>query len=327
MSNEMTVRDQRTDAALWAPDDADLRGAVRNSVFPDANDAEMALYFHDCRRSNVHPLDRLIHPQVRTDKRGVRRYTAVTSIDLFRSRAGDTGEHAGTDDAVFVVGDDGKPILASVTVYRMVDGVRCPFTAAARWSEYYPEGFAGMWNKMGFTMLAKCAEALALRKAFPRQLVGLYTGDEMDQASNDERQSAKPRPTALATAKREAVEASVADVVETMTGGGTEPAATDGAPEWGLADLMSRLEALRFAAERSGEARVFFKTAGNSDPVVVDADILRACGRVDATGTPQSMSVTAVHAKREEAYRGGPSMWTRLCSAVDAECQKAGVAS
>jgi hypothetical protein len=78
------------------------------------------------------------------------------------------------------------PTAASVTVWRLVQGTRCSFTATARWSEYYPGDAAGtMWRKMPHTMLAKCAEALALRKGFPRQLAGLYAKEELDQAGEN----------------------------------------------------------------------------------------------------------------------------------------------
>jgi hypothetical protein len=73
---------------------------------------------------------------------------------------------------------------ARVTVYRLVQGQRGAFSATARWTEYKPdEDF--MWKKMPHVMLAKCAEALALRKAFPKQLAGLYVKEEMEQAGAD----------------------------------------------------------------------------------------------------------------------------------------------
>lgn len=154
---------------------------VWRTVFPQSNEDELRLYLHDCARQNVHPLDKLIHPQIRVDRKGNRRYTAITSIDLMRSRAEDTGHYAGNDDPVFE-GEAGKAgFIARVTVWKMVEGQRCGFTASARWAEYKPdEDF--MWRKMPHGMLGKCAEALALRKAFPRQLHGLYAKEEMDQA-------------------------------------------------------------------------------------------------------------------------------------------------
>jgi hypothetical protein len=144
----------------------------------------------------VHPLDRLLH----FTKRGGK-YTPVTSIDLMRIRAAETGEYAGSDDAVFTTDglDRGAQLLntATVTVWRLVQGQRCAFTATARWSEYYPGDQGGhMWRKMPHTMLGKCAEALALRKGFPRQLAGLYASEELDQAERPAPQAIAQRPIA-----------------------------------------------------------------------------------------------------------------------------------
>lgn len=154
------------------------RELVRRTVANGATDAELELYLHDCARRNVHPLDKLLH----FTKRGGR-YTPVTSIDLMRSRAADTGQMAGSDPAVFDVGGSvgGHPLSASVTVYRLTQGQRFAYTGTAMWAEYNAGGT--MWQKMPRTMLAKCAEALALRKAFPQELAGLYSGEEMEQAS------------------------------------------------------------------------------------------------------------------------------------------------
>jgi hypothetical protein len=82
-----------------------------------------------------------------------------------------------------------------VTVWKMVGGVRGSFTASALWSEYQ-QANNKMWAKMPCTMLAKCAEALALRKAFPADLSGLYTTEEMMQAEggNDRPSLDAPKP-------------------------------------------------------------------------------------------------------------------------------------
>jgi hypothetical protein len=56
------------------------------------------------------------------------------------------------------------------------------FVATARWNEYKPDNYSGLWDKMPSVMISKCAEALALRKGFPTQLAGLYEQAELDQA-------------------------------------------------------------------------------------------------------------------------------------------------
>lgn len=167
------------------PDQLDL---VKRTVAKDATNDELKLFFYDCQRRNVHPLDKLIHFTKRQGK-----YTPITSIDFMRIRAAESGEYAGSDDPLFeeLPAPAKNPAKASVTVYRMVDHQRCAFTATARWAEYAPSDMndrsAFMWRKMPFTMIGKCAEALALRKAFPGQLQGLYAKEEMDQSNNVER--------------------------------------------------------------------------------------------------------------------------------------------
>ena len=183
--------DPDTAVAKWRAN-AELVETVKQAVFPDANDGELALFFHDCQRQNCHPLDRLIHPTVYVDqKTGKRRYVAVTSIDLMRSRAADSGGYAGSDEPEFgpeVQDKDGygkdykRPEWCRVTIHRLVQGQRSAFTHKAWWTEYYPgDGRGQMWRKMPHNQLAKCTEAAALRKAFPRELERAYVEGESSE--------------------------------------------------------------------------------------------------------------------------------------------------
>lgn len=161
---------------------------VRTACGPDLLPGEWIAFMHECFRNHVHPMDRMILAIKRKGK-----VVHQTTIDFLRSRAGDTGEHAGTDDAVFEVDARGAIIKATVSTYRMCQGVRCPFTASAYMAEYLPpppapgekdQGF--LWRKMPHGQLGKCAEALALRKAFPKMIAKLYIDAEMDQAGHVE---------------------------------------------------------------------------------------------------------------------------------------------
>ncbi len=179
-----------------------LVGAISTQ---NPTDAELKLYFYDCARRGVHPLDKLIHF---TKRQG--RYTPVVSIDYMRMRAESSGVYAGSDEPVFEEAEgDPYPISAKVTVYKMVNGQRCPFTGKVLWKEIAPDtsGNAGfMWKKMPLHMLAKCAEAQALRKAFPGQLHGLYEAAEMDQAGPLDGNAALTPEQALLQGKRRLVE-------------------------------------------------------------------------------------------------------------------------
>jgi len=154
---------------------------IKATLAPDATDAELELFFYDCRRRGVHPMDKLIYFTKRQGK-----YTPVTSIDFFRSRAGATREHMGTDDAVYTGQPGDLDFAATVTVYRQVQLEKCAFTATARFAEFAPpppNNF--MWQRMPHNQLAKCAEAQALRKGFPLELEGLHIVDEMQNLDGD----------------------------------------------------------------------------------------------------------------------------------------------
>ncbi len=189
---------------------ADQLDLVKKTVANGATDAELKLFLYDCQRRGIHPLDKLLH----FTKRGGR-YTPVTSIDFMRAQAAASGEMAGSDDAVFEVDDSGL-IAATVVVYRLTQGQRFGYAASARWSEYCPDN-APMWKRMPHTMLGKCAEALALRKAFPQQLAGLYSREEMDQAGPEKNGYSVEAPSVGM------LQANSAPIVEAAKSGGDVP--------------------------------------------------------------------------------------------------------
>lgn len=154
----------------------------RKNYAPDASDIEFHNFVEIIRRTGLSPEARQIYMTSRWDRKKEKNvYTILTGIDGYRLVADRTGKYAGNDDPVF--DDERKPSKASVTVYKMVGNTRCPFTSSARWDQYYPGDAQGfMWKKMPHLMLGKCAEALALRKAFPAELSGLYTNEEMEQS-------------------------------------------------------------------------------------------------------------------------------------------------
>lgn len=163
----------------WTPDRINL---IRRTVAKDSTDDEFAMFLARAQTTRLDPMARQIH----FVKRGGVGVIQV-GIDGYRLIADRTGLYAGNDEPIFVEDEKGLPTKATITVWKFVGGVRCAFTAAARWSEYVPEGNQGfLWKKMPHTLLGKCAEALALRKAFPQELSGMYTDEEMHQADSPE---------------------------------------------------------------------------------------------------------------------------------------------
>jgi phage recombination protein Bet len=153
---------------------------IKQLVAKDCTDLELELFLYTCRKTGLDPLARQIYAIKRGGKMSIQ-----TGIDGYRVIADRTGLLAGISDPIHTEPEGGKyPLTATVTVRKVIPNGIADFTATARWGEYNAGG--PMWQKMPFLMLGKCAEALALRKAFPADLSGVYTAEEMAQAGPDD---------------------------------------------------------------------------------------------------------------------------------------------
>jgi len=104
------------------------------------------------------------------------------------------------------------PFASKVLVIR--HGFDEPMVGTALYSEYGPSG-GHMWKAIASVMLAKVAESIALRRAFPRQLSGLYSNEEMAQAE-DGTQTPESQVSFIQKEQQEKQNADVVDVeVET----------------------------------------------------------------------------------------------------------------
>lgn len=176
------------------------------NIIPNDTPIEMvAMFFKMCESTGLNPLNRHAYIIPRKDnKTNTTKYSMQVSIDGFRSIAEKTGQYIGSSEPLFDNGlteyecrasNKANPITATVTVSKDIDGIVGTFTATAGWESYavlYNGKATGLWLKFPYLMLAKCAEALALRKAFPSVLGGLYTPDEMQQAGGIDLTPKKP---------------------------------------------------------------------------------------------------------------------------------------
>lgn len=153
---------------------------IKEVICNNAPDEWVNYYIKMCEIHGFHPLLKLAY-LIRYGNT----YTFVTSISGIRGVVMKTGEFGGRTDTLFFDKDnnsynqwifDYPPVLCKVGVYRK--GIELPFWGAARFNDFKKTG--EFWNKMPSTMIAKVAESIALRLAFPDVLSGLYSEDEMN---------------------------------------------------------------------------------------------------------------------------------------------------
>lgn len=189
MNNEVAIQ-------KFTDDQKDL---IKRTYCQGASDDEMSLFFHVSQRTGLDPMARQIYAVMRYSKAQKRKVMTIqTSIDGYRLIAQRSHEYQGQTEPQWCSKDGvwtniwiskDPPFASRVGVWRK--DFREPCYGIARFDAYkqtYDDGnLMGLWATMPDNMIAKCAEALALRKAFPQELSGLYTAEEMEQADNKEK--------------------------------------------------------------------------------------------------------------------------------------------
>lgn len=196
-TTELATRDRAGDggaiqAVTYTRDQVDL---IKRTICVDATDDELSLFLARAAKTGLDPFLR----QIYSIKRGGK-HTIQVGIDGLRLVAIRSGEADGQEGPHWC-GPDGiwrdtwldkaPPAACKVVAFRR--GQSRGYTGVAHLGEYFQPS-NGLWKSMPANMLAKCAEALALRKAFPQELSGLYADAEMDQADAPTPRQADTRP-------------------------------------------------------------------------------------------------------------------------------------
>lgn len=235
------------------------RKMIRDTFANGASDAEFAVLMEVAKARNLNPLLRQIHFVKRWDRaKGCEVWSTQIAIDGLRAVAERTGIYAGQDEPEFEEAG-GKLVCCKVRVYRK-DWQR-PAVGVAHFAEYAQRKKDGsltqFWNDKPHIMLAKCAEALAIRKAFPEDTSGLYVAEEMGQ-----------EPEAVAATH--AAEPRHAPAVEVLPPAPPpeppKPAAKAGPPPAHVLALWERVSELKGEKGRSKRplTRAAFEEAGHS---------------------------------------------------------------
>lgn len=150
---------------------------IKTTIAKGCTDDELRLFIQVAQRSGLDPFMKQIYPVKRSGQ-----MTIQVAIDGYRAIAERTGKYVPGREPSFTYDNQGNVLSSTAYVKKLaVDGTWHEIGATAFFSEYKVSGGAGFWTKMPKLMISKCAEALALRRAFPSELSGMYTPEEMEQ--------------------------------------------------------------------------------------------------------------------------------------------------
>ncbi len=169
---------------------------LKNSICKGVSNEEFEIFLMACSKTQLDPFMRQIYAVKRKSKKPDGTWgetmTIQTGIDGYRLIAERTERYAPGPEPTYTLDNQGHLISATSYIKKMTkDGTWHTVSASAYLDEYCQTTLdrqtgekkpIGMWANMPKTMLAKCAEAQALRKAFPAEMSGVYTKEEMQQA-------------------------------------------------------------------------------------------------------------------------------------------------
>lgn len=211
----------------FTPNQLDL---LKATIAKGTTDDQFRLFIEVAQRTGLNPFAKQIYAVVRQGQ-----MTIQTGVDGYRLIAQRTGEYAGQRGPEWCGPDgvwhdvwlgEGAPSAARVGVLRR--GFQEPVWGVAL-TKSYQQASSPLWKTMPEVMIAKCAEVLALRKAFPQELSGLYADEEMHQADSE------PMRTVQQPRRR----SEKLQAVDTVTGEITDAPA----PIWTSQELTDALKA------------------------------------------------------------------------------------
>ena len=181
-------------SALTAMPESELIGVLQTSLYPGAAIGSVKMVLGYCKAAGLDPMQKPVHIVPMWDKNTkAMRDVVMPGIGLYRTQAARSGQYAGVTDPEF--GPDLTesvggvsitfPAWCKVTVKRLLGNQVVEFAAREFWKENYATAGKdssapnAMWKKRPYGQIAKCAEAQALRKAFP-EFGSAPTADEME---------------------------------------------------------------------------------------------------------------------------------------------------